>query len=130
MGGAVAAIEAGYVQKEIQDSAYKWQKEVENEDRIIVGVNKFQIEEPPAANLLRVDSSAGELQKKKLELLRKERDNEAVKANLKKLEEGCKDENVNLMPIILDCVKSYATLGEICRVMRDVFGEYTPHVTL
>lgn len=130
MGGAVEAIEAGYIQKEIQDSAYKWQKEVENNDRIIVGVNKFQIEEPPVKNLLRIDASAGELQKKKLAKLRAERDNEAVKISLEELRSACSDENVNLMPVILKCVKTYATLGEICRVMRDVFGEYEPHTNI
>ena len=130
MGGAVEAIEAGYIQKEIQDSAYKWQKEVENNNRIIVGVNKFQIEEPPVKNLLRIDASAGELQKEKLAKLRAERDNEAVKISLEELRSACSDENVNLMPVILKCVKTYATLGEICRVMRDVFGEYEPHTNI
>ena len=130
MGCAVEAIEAGYIQKEIQDSAYKWQKEVENNDRIIVGVNKFQIEEPPVKNLLRIDASAGELQKEKLAKLRAERDNEAVKISLEELRSACSDENVNLMPVILKCVKTYATLGEICRVMRDVFGEYEPHTNI
>lgn len=130
MGGAVEAIEAGYIQKEIQDSAYKWQKEVENNDRIIVGVNKFQIEEPPVKNLMRIDATAGELQKEKLAKLRAERDNEAVKMSLEELRTACDDENVNLMPVILKCVKTYATLGEICRVMRDVFGEYEPHTNI
>ena len=130
MGGAVEAIEAGYIQKEIQDSAYKWQKEVENNDRIIVGVNKFQIEEPPVKNLMRIDATAGELQKEKLAKLRAERDNEAVKMSLEELRMACQDENVNLMPVILKCVKTYATLGEICRVMRDVFGEYEPHTNI
>lgn len=130
MGGAVEAIEAGYIQKEIQDSAYKWQKEVENNERVIVGVNKFQIEEPPVKNLLRIDASAGELQKEKLAKLRAERDNEAVKMSLEELRTACGNENINLMPVILKCVKTYATLGEICRVMRDVFGEYEPHTNI
>jgi methylmalonyl-CoA mutase N-terminal domain/subunit len=130
IGGAVVAIEQGYIQKEIQDSAYKWQKEVENDQRVIVGVNKFQIEEKPVEGLLRVDASVGELQKKKLADLRAKRDNVAVKAALAKLEQACGDENVNLMPIILEAVKTYATLGEICGVMRKVFGEYQAHATL
>jgi len=130
IGGAVVAIEEGYIQREIQDSAYKWQKEVENDERVIVGVNKFQIEEKPVEGLLRVDSSVGEGQKKKLAKLRAERDNAAVNAALAKLEAACVDENVNLMPIILDAVKTYATLGEICGVMRKVFGEYQAHATL
>ena len=130
IGGAVVAIEEGYIQREIQDSAYKWQKDIENNDRIIVGVNKFQIEEKPVEGLLRVDASVGELQKKKLAKLRAERDNVAVNAALAKLETACGDEEVNLMPLIMDAVKTYATLGEICNVMRKVFGEYQAHATL
>jgi len=130
IGGAVVAIEQGYIQKEIQESAYKWQKEVENDQRVIVGVNKFQIEEKPIEGLLRVDASVGELQKKKLADLRAKRDNKAVTAALVKLEAACADDNVNLMPIILEAVKTYATLGEICGVMRKVFGEYQAHATL
>ncbi|MDF2634762.1 MAG: Methylmalonyl-CoA mutase [Pelosinus sp.] len=130
IGGAVIAIEQGYIQKEIQDSAYKWQKEVENDQRVIVGVNKFQIEEKPIEGLLRVDASVGELQKKKLADLRAKRDNAAVSAALAKLEAACNDESINLMPVILEAVKTYATLGEICGVMRKVFGEYQAHATL
>ncbi len=130
IGGAPVAIEKGYIQKEIQDSAYKWQMEVEKNERVIVGVNKFQIEEKPIEGLLRVDASVGELQKKKLADLRAKRDNAAVDAKLAALEAGCKDENVNLMPLILDAVRAYATEGEICGVMRKVFGEYQAHTTL
>lgn len=130
IGGAVVAIEQGYIQKEIQDSAYKWQKEVESDARVIVGVNKFQIKEKPVEGLLRVDASVGELQKKKLANLRAKRDNAAVNAALAKLEESCRDENVNLMPVIMDAVRTYATLGEICGVMRKVFGEYQANATL
>ncbi|SDF20498.1 acyl-CoA mutase large subunit family protein [Sporolituus thermophilus] len=130
LGGAVVAIEKGYIQKEIQDSAYKWQMEVETKQRIIVGVNQFQIEEKPVEGLLRVDASVGELQKKKLADLRAKRDNAAVQEKLAALEKACQDENVNLMPYILDAVKVYATLGEICGVMRKVFGEYEAHTNL
>ena len=130
VGGAVVAIEKGYIQKEIQDSAYKWQKEVENKERVIVGVNKFQVEEKAPEGLLRVDASVGVGQKKKLADLRSKRDNAAVEKALAELEAACKDESVNLMPIILAAVKTYATLGEICGVMRKVFGEYQAHVSL
>lgn len=130
IGGAVIAIEKGYIQKEIQDSAYKWQMEVEKKERIIVGVNQFQIKEKPIEGLLRVDSSVGDFQKKKLADLRARRDSKAVEATLAALETACKDENANLMPYILDAVKAYATLGEICGVMRRVFGLYEAHVTL
>ena len=130
IGGAVVAIEKGYIQKEIQESAYKWQMEVENKQRIIVGVNQFQIDEKPVEGLLRVDAAVGDFQKKKLADLRARRDNAAVATTLAALEQACRDENVNLMPLILDAVKAYATLGEICGVMRQVFGEYQAPATL
>jgi methylmalonyl-CoA mutase N-terminal domain/subunit len=130
LGGAVAAIEKGYIQKEIQESAYKWQMEVENKQRIIVGVNQFQIKEKTPEGLLRVDASVGEFQKSKLAKVKAERDNAAVKAALAKLEAAAKDENANLFPYVLDAVKAYASLGEICGVLRKVFGEYEAHVSL
>lgn len=130
MGGAPVAIEKGYIQKEIQDSAYKYQMEVETKQRIVVGVNQFQIEEKPVEGLLRVDPSVGEGQKAKLAKLRNSRDNKAVEAKLAALEKACQDSDVNLMPVILDAVRAYATLGEICNVMRKVFGEYEAHVSL
>ena len=130
MGGAVEAIEKGYIQKEIQDSAYAWQMSVESGERTIVGVNKFQQEEKPVEGLLRVDASAGEFQKKKLAEVKATRDNAKVAEELAKLETAAADESVNLMPVILDCVRAYCSLGEICGVLRKVFGEYKPHVTL
>jgi methylmalonyl-CoA mutase N-terminal domain/subunit len=130
LGGAVAAIEKGYIQKEIQDSAYKWQMDVESGAKVIVGVNKFQVEEKPVEGLLRVDASVGEKQKEKLAAMKAKRDNAAVEAALADLEKACQDENENLMPHILAAVKTYATLGEICGVMRKVFGEYEAHVNL
>jgi methylmalonyl-CoA mutase N-terminal domain/subunit len=130
IGGAVSAIEQGYIQKEIQDSAYQWQMDVESGAKTIVGVNKFQVEEKPVEGLLRVDASVGVKQKKHLAELRAKRDNAAVKEALIALEKACKDEEENLMPYILTAVKTYATLGEICGVMRSVFGEYVAHVNL
>lgn len=130
MGGAVEAIDKGYIQKEIQDSAYAWQMAVESGERTIVGVNKFTMEEPPVEGLLKVDSSAGEFQKNKLAKVKAERDNAKVQEELKKLEVAAADEEVNLMPVILDCVRAYCSLGEICGVLRKVFGEYKPHNTL
>jgi methylmalonyl-CoA mutase N-terminal domain/subunit len=139
MGGAVAAIEKGYIQKEIQDSAYKWQMEVESGARVIVGVNKFTQEEEPPKGLLKVDASVGVEQCKKLadlkagkpiNKMKKGRDNAAVKDALAELKAACQDEHENLMPHILKAVKTYATLGEICNVMREVFGEYEAHVSL
>ncbi|MEG1312153.1 MAG: methylmalonyl-CoA mutase family protein, partial [Romboutsia sp.] len=129
LGGAPLAIEKGYIQQEIMDSAYKYQKEIENEEKIIVGVNKFQIEEEAPKGLLRVDPIVGERQKDKLEELRQNRDNKKVRETLQALEKACSS-NENLMPYILDAVKVYATLGEICGVMREVFGEYKQAVMI
>lgn len=123
LGGAPKAIEKGYIQQEIMDSAYQYQKAIESKDRIIVGVNQFQIKEEPPKGLLRVDPSVEIMQKGKITELKNERDNAAVEANLAKLRTACATDE-NLMPYILECVRSYATLGEICQVMRDEFGEY------
>lgn len=129
LGGAVRAIESGYIQKEIQDSAYKYQMQVESGDRIVVGVNKFQIEEEPHKNILKVDPEVERVQRERLEALRKERNNEDVKAKLKALKEAANTDE-NLIPYILDAVKTYATLGEICNILREVFGEYEQSVIL
>lgn len=123
MGGAVKAIETGYMQREIQDSAYDYQRQVEDGQRIVVGVNQFHIEEPAPQGLLRVDPAVGELQKQKLQALRARRDNLAVQNVLDELEQAAQGDD-NLMPIIFKAVKAYATLGEICDRLRNVFGEY------
>ncbi|WDV45536.1 methylmalonyl-CoA mutase family protein [Clostridiaceae bacterium M8S5] len=129
LGGAPRAIDLGYIQKEIMDSAYDYQKEIESGNRIVVGMNKFQIEEESPKGLLKVDPSVGERQKEKLKKLKDSRDNDKVKDTLEALRMACKgDENV--MPFILDAVRVYATLGEICGVMREEFGEYQQSVNL
>lgn len=128
LGGAPKAIEKGYIQQEIQDSAYRYQQEIESGRRIVVGVNKFQIEEEPPKNLLKVNPEVEKIQRKKLEVLRATRDNIAVKSALEEL--SCKAKtSENLMPSIINCVKVYATLGEISDTLRGVFGEYKPTVT-
>ncbi len=124
MGGAVRAVECGFIEDEIQDSAYKFQLDIESNDRIIVGVNKFQTEEVSPKNLLRVDPSVGKTQVDRLAENRSKRDNDAVKATLGKLKTAAEGTE-NLMPLILEAVKQRATLGEICGVLRGVFGEYT-----
>lgn len=124
MGGAVRAVECGFIEDEIQDSAYKFQKDIESNDRIIVGVNKFQTEEISPKNLLKVDPSVGKVQAERLAENRSKRDNDAVQATLAKLKIAAEGTD-NLMPVILEAVKQKATLGEICGVLRGVFGEYT-----
>ncbi|MGL6105413.1 acyl-CoA mutase large subunit family protein [Romboutsia sp.] len=129
LGGAPAAIEKGYIQQEIMDSAYSYQKEIENGERIIVGMNKFQIEEEDPKGLLKVDPQVGERQIEKINKLKENRDNEKVKETLSSLRKAC-SEDENVMPYILDAVECYATLGEICGVMREVFGEYKQAVMI
>lgn len=129
LGGAPKAIEKGYIQKEIQNSAYKYQMEVESLDRIVVGVNKFQINEEAKKDILRVDTSVEKLQREKLEALKNQRNNDEVLKALNILEEKAQTDE-NLMPYILDAVKKYATLGEICNILRKVFGEYEQTVIL
>lgn len=129
IGGAPKAIDNGYIQQEIMDAAYNYQKDIENGKRIIVGMNKFQIKEEAPKGLLRVDPSVGELQKQKIADLKAKRDNSLVQAKLEALRTACQGDE-NLMPFILDAVRAYGTLGEICGVMREVFGEYQQAVKL
>jgi methylmalonyl-CoA mutase N-terminal domain/subunit len=124
MGGATVAIEKGFFQKEIADSAYKYQKEIDEKKRIIVGVNDYRIQEDECPiELLRVDPKAEKEQLAGLKKLRRERDNQKADQVLNKLSRSAeKDEN--LMPVIIEAVKAYASLGEICEVLRRVYGEY------
>ena len=125
MGGTLAAIEQGYIQKEIQDSAYRFQKEIETGERVYVGINKYTMEEPEPANLLKVDMKVGEIEAAKLKKLRAERNQARWKAALQRLREVSQSEE-NVMPAVIDAVKARATIGEICDVWREVFGEYRP----
>lgn len=124
MGGVVSAIQNGFFQKEIADSSYRYQKEVEKMERTVVGVNEYVDEEEwMPAKLLRVDPEVERVQVANLKRFRKERDNRKVEDALGELHKDA-DRDANLMPAILSAVKSYATLGEICDVLRDVYGEY------
>ena len=129
LGGSPQAIEKGYIQKEIMDSSYEYQKQIEGGERIVVGMNKFQVKEAAPKGLLRVDPSVGELQKDKIKKLKAERDNSLAEAKLSALKEAAKGTD-NLMPFILEAVREYATLGEVCGVLREVFGEYQQSVIL
>jgi methylmalonyl-CoA mutase N-terminal domain/subunit len=125
LGGAIKAIEKGYIQKEIQDSAYAWQKQVESKERIVVGVNQFQVKEPSPKGLLKVDAAVGEMQCQKLSELKNRRDQAKVQESLTRLEAAARGTD-NVMPAILEAVRNYTTLGEVCGVLRNVFGEYQP----
>jgi len=129
LGGAASAIEKGFIQREIQDSAYRYQREIEKGERVVVGVNKFQVEEESPKDLLRVDPAVRVSQIEGLKRLKSERDNGRVTGILGELRKAAEG-NDNLMPIILDAVKAYATLGEICDALREVFGEYQPVSTI
>jgi methylmalonyl-CoA mutase N-terminal domain/subunit len=129
MGGMARAIENGYIQKEIQDAAYRYQKEVESSERIVVGVNKFTVEEDGPKDLLRVNPKLREVQIEKLQAVKASRNQAAVDAKLKALAEAAKGDT-NLMPLILDAVREYASLGEISNVLRDEFGEYEESIVL
>ena len=129
LGGAVKAIEKGYIQQEIQDAAYAYQMDIESGERVVVGMNKFQVKEGPPKGLLRVDPIIGEQQNAKLKTLRAGRDNVRVGSALVAVRKAAEGTD-NLMPPILEAVKAYATLGEICDEMRAVFGEYQQKVIL
>jgi len=124
MGGVVSAIENGFFQKEIADSAYKYQQELDNKERILVGVNDYTVEEDwVPLEILRIASDVEAEQLAGLQKVKRERNNSRVKEVLDKLH-GAADRDENLMPTIIEAVKAYATLGEITDVLRSVFGEY------
>jgi methylmalonyl-CoA mutase N-terminal domain/subunit len=124
MGGSVSAIEQGYMQEEIARSAYKYQRNIESKEKIIVGVNKFTAQEKPQGKLFRVDESIREVQSKKLKALRAKRDNAKVSSLLGVLKDKASTKE-NLMPHVINAVEHYATLGEIADTLRGVFGEYS-----
>lgn len=125
LGGAVAAIEQGYMQKEIHKAAYETQMAIERGEKIVVGVNKFQIEGEKPPEIHRVDPNIGKIQAERLAKLRAERSQTAWKEALDALRAAAQSDD-NLMPHIIHAVRAYATTGEICDVLRDVFGEYRP----
>lgn len=122
LGGSVHAIERGFIQAEIERAAYDYQRALEEEKVIVVGVNRFALEHEERPALLRVDPEVGRRQAARLAALRERRDNERVQQTLAALERGAAG-NENLMPLIIDAVEAYATLGEISDAMRRVFGE-------
>lgn len=124
MGGMVSAIEQGYVQKQIEQSAYEYGQSVESGDRIVVGVNKYQIEEDGGMDLFAVSQETAKKQVDQLSQVKQSRDRAKINAALQAISETAKGEG-NLMPPILEAVRQYATIGEICRALEDVFGQYT-----
>ena len=125
MGGAAAAIEQGYIQREIAESSYDYQMKVESGEQVVIGVNKFVIEEPPVTGLLRVDPAVAGQQIAKLSALKAKRDGAVAAKALDALRDAAATDT-NLMPFLLDCARAYCTEGEIAGELRKVFGEYRP----
>jgi methylmalonyl-CoA mutase N-terminal domain/subunit len=124
LGGMIEAIEAGFPQRETQDSSYEYQKAVERKEKIIVGVNEYVMDnEPMEIPLLQIGESVAELQKERLDKLRSERDDGRVQAALSELSRGAAS-GLNTMPLLVECSRAYATLGEMCDALRPIFGEY------
>jgi methylmalonyl-CoA mutase, N-terminal domain len=124
MGGMVSAIEKGFPQREIQDASYDYQKAIEQKEKIIVGVNDFVMENEPPIDILLIDENVSDRQIQQLQRLRETRDNGRVRATLTTLRAAAQTDSTNMMPAILDCVRAYATLGEICDELRGVYGTY------
>ena len=129
MGGMLRAIETGYVQREIQEAAYEYQRAVERQDRIVVGVNKFRIEEPDTIPILTIDERVERDQVERVRALRERRDAKKAECALSALEEAAAGTE-NLLPRILACVESEVTVGEISNRLRNIWGEYREAVTV
>ena len=129
MGGMLPAIESGYVQREIQEAAYQYQRAVETKDAIVVGVNQFQIDEPDVIPILKIDERIEREQVKRLRAVRANRDAAKADSSVSALRSAaaCSE---NLLPRILDCVEAYVTVGEISNTLRSVWGEYQEAVTV
>jgi methylmalonyl-CoA mutase N-terminal domain/subunit len=124
LGGVLPAIKDGFFQKEIADTAYRYQKQIERGERAVVGVNKYPVKEQPPINTLKVDMAAQERQIRRLKDLRARRDSSRVKGTLENLRRALEDDRANCIGPILEAVTEYATLGEIVDVGREVFGEW------
>jgi methylmalonyl-CoA mutase N-terminal domain/subunit len=129
LGGVIPAIEAGYFQRKIAESAHRYQREIDAKERIIVGVNEYCLDEPLTIPLLRVDPEGERRQRERLARVRRERENDKWACALEALRKAAQGTE-NLMPYILDAVRAYGTLGEICEVLREVFGEYREPIVI
>jgi len=123
MGGALKAIEKGYIQREIATSAYNYQKAVDSGEKVVVGVNKFTVKEEQAPKVLEIGEEVEKRQTERLKRLKQERDNQKVSEVLDRVRNVAKSDE-NVMPALIEAVKAYATVGEISSALRDVFGEY------
>jgi methylmalonyl-CoA mutase N-terminal domain/subunit len=123
MGGMISAIENGFPQQEIMEASYQYQRSIELNERTIVGVNNFVVENESKIEILQINERVREEQVKKLTSLKSKRNNKQVLASLQRLKKAAGSEQ-NLFPFILECTRCYATLGEMCNSLKEVFGEY------
>jgi methylmalonyl-CoA mutase N-terminal domain/subunit len=130
LGGMIPSILKGYVQKQIQEAAFRTQKDVESGERVVVGVNSFQTETKKPQNLLRVDPAIRRVQMDKLSAVKSSRKADRVDKTLAELRRAAQRTDTNLLPPILAAVREYATLGEICQILREEFGEHTETIVL
>jgi methylmalonyl-CoA mutase N-terminal domain/subunit len=131
LGGALRSIERGFIQREIQEAAYRAQQAVEQSEQVVVGVNRFVTDEQQQSlDLLQVDEAVQEQQATQLQALREQRDNDRAAESLARLEAAARQHDAPLMPLFLRAVEAYVTLGEICGLLRQVFGEYEPHTAV
>ncbi|MBM3154956.1 MAG: methylmalonyl-CoA mutase [Chloroflexi bacterium] len=124
LGGVIPAIEAGFFHREIADSAYRYQQEIDSHKRTIVGVNDYVVDEPIAIPILQMDKEGEKRQMQRLSRIRRERDNELLSSKLEALRQAATKGTENLMPYLIEAVSAYGTLGEVCGVLRKVYGEY------
>ena len=122
MGGVIEAIEEGFFQREIADASFRFQSEVEAGERVIVGVNRYRLEDEAPPEILSIDPALEGQQVQRVQALRARRDSAAVEQRLARLREAAAREDVNLMPIIVDCARDYVTMGEMCDALREVWG--------
>jgi len=122
LGGVVAAIKENFFQREIADASFQYQAEVEAAQRVVVGVNRYQLDDEPEPDLLKIDPTLEQTQIDRVQALRGRRDSAKVEADLARLKEGAARENVNLMPALVDAARDYVTLGEMCDALREVWG--------
>ena len=125
MGGVIPAIQNGYLQREIAEASFQYQREIDTRDRVIVGVNDFTLDEPVEIPILAMDPQGEERHLERLEEVRRTRDGRAAAGALRSLEAACRNGG-NVMPLLLDAVNAYCTLGEIASVLRERFGDYQP----
>jgi methylmalonyl-CoA mutase N-terminal domain/subunit len=122
LGGVVAAIKDNFFQREIAEASFRYQSEVEARQRIIVGVNRYEVEEEAQPEILRIDPALETKQVERVRALRARRDSAPVEAALARLKEGAAREDVNLMPLIVEAARAYVTMGEMCDALREVWG--------